>query len=120
MIALSNSQDLKQHPSLTRTPSERVACKVPMSLVKRASKGRQEMSRIAIAIALALLSIECHAQSGPPTDQCDQIRAAIAQYGLQAARKHAMENYGLSQADLRTIEQGCGISDRGRRDKRSR
>ena len=100
--------------------SERVACKVPMSLVKRASKGRQEMSRIAIAIALALLSIESHAQSGPSTDQCDQIRAAIAQYGLQAARKHAMENYGLSQADLRTIEQGCGISDRGRRDKRSR
>ena len=108
-------------PSLAQArASERVACKVPMSLVKRASKGRQEMSRVAIAIALALLSIECHAQSGPSTDQCDQIRAAIAQYGLQAARKHAMENYGLSQADRRTIEQGCGISDRGRRDKRSR
>jgi ribosomal protein S9 len=78
------------------------------------------MRRIAIAIVLALLSIECHAQNGPSTGQCDQIRTAIAQYGLQAARKHAMANYGLSQADLRTIEQGCGIGDRGRRDKRSR
>jgi ribosomal protein S9 len=72
----------------------------------------------AIAMVLALLSIECHAQSGPTTGQCDQIRSAIAQYGLQAARKHAMENYGLTPADLRTIEQGCGIGNRGRRDKR--
>jgi ribosomal protein S9 len=76
------------------------------------------MQKIAIAIVLAMLSIECHAQGGPSTGQCDQIRAAIAQYGLQAARKHAMENYGLSQADLRTIEQGCGIGGRARRDKR--
>src|ERR1017187_2651337 len=95
--------------------SERVACKVPMSLVKRASKGRQEMSRIAIAIALALLSIECHAQSGPSTDQCDQIRAAIAQYGLQAARKHAMENYGVSNARRRD---GCSARSVGESDRR--
>src|ERR1017187_5128342 len=78
--------------------SERVACKVPMSLVKRASKGRQEMSRVAIAIALALLSIECHAQSGPSTDQCDQIRAAIAQYGLQAARKQDRKSTRLNSS----------------------
>jgi ribosomal protein S9 len=77
------------------------------------------MRGIAIAIVLALLSIECHAQGGPSTGQCDQIRAAIAQYGLQAARKHAMENYGLSLADLRGIEQGCGIDNRGRQNKRS-
>jgi hypothetical protein len=77
------------------------------------------MHRIAIAIVLALLSVECHAQGGPSTGQCDQIRSAIAQYGLQAARKHAMQNYGLSQADLRSIEQSCGIGgDRGRRERR--
>lgn len=74
------------------------------------------MRGIAIAIVLALLSIECHAQNDPSPGQCDQIRAAIAQHGLQAARKHAMANYGLSQADLRTIEQSCGIG--GRRGKR--
>ena len=78
------------------------------------------MRRIAVAIVLVLLSIECHAQSGPSGDQCDQVRAAVAQHGLQNARKHAMENYGLSLADLRNIEQSCGIRDRdrGRRTKR--
>jgi hypothetical protein len=45
-----------------------------------------------IAIVLGLLSIEGHAQQNEPTsDQRDQVRAAITQYGLQAARKHAME-----------------------------
>ena len=67
------------------------------------------MRGIAIAIVLTLFSIECHAQGGPSTGQCDQIRAAIAQYGL---------HYGLSAADLRTIEQGCGIGGRSRRDRR--
>jgi hypothetical protein len=76
------------------------------------------MRRIGIAIVLSMLSIECHAQSGPSNGQCDQIRAAIAQYGLQAARKHAMANYGLSQTDLRTLEQSCGIGNRSRRGKR--
>ena len=73
-----------------------------------------------IAIMLVLLSIECHAQNGPSPGQCDQVRAAVAQYGLQNARKHAMENYGLTLADLRNIEQSCGIGDRdrGRRAKR--
>jgi hypothetical protein len=56
-----------------------------------------------------LLSIECHAQTTPDPGQCEQVRSAIAQYGLEAARKHAMANYGLSAADLRNIEQGCGI-----------
>jgi hypothetical protein len=78
------------------------------------------MRGIVIAIMLVLLSIECHAQSGPSPGQCDQVRAAVAQHGLQNARKHAMENYGLTLADLRNIEQGCGIGDRdrGRRAKR--
>ena len=78
------------------------------------------MRGIAIAIMLVLLSIECHAQSGPSPGQCDQVRAAIAQHGLQNARKHAMENYGLTLADLRNVEQSCGIGDRdrGRRAKR--
>ena len=90
------------------------------------------MRRIAIATVLTLLSIECHAQGmpgmmggpgmggGPNPGQCEQVRGAIQQYGLQAARKHAMANYNLSPADLRNIEQSCGIGggDRGRRTKR--
>ena len=76
------------------------------------------MRGLAVAIVLALLSTHCQAQSGPSADQCEQVRAAIAQYGLQAARKHAAENHGLSQADLRTIEQSCGIDGRTKRAKR--
>jgi hypothetical protein len=41
-----------------------------------------------------------------------------AQHGLQAARKHAVENHGLSRADLRTMEQSCGIGRRSGRAKR--
>ena len=86
------------------------------------------MRGTAIAIVLALLSIECHAQGmggGPNPGQCEQVRSAIAQHGLQSARKHAMENYGLSLVDLRNIEQSCGIGDRSRdrdrdRDRRAR
>ena len=78
------------------------------------------MRGIAIAMMLVLLSIECHAQGGPNPGQCEQVRAAIAQHGLQNARKHAMANHGLTHADLRNIEQTCGIGDRdrGRRAKR--
>jgi hypothetical protein len=78
------------------------------------------MRGTAIAIALVLLSIECHAQGGPNPGQCEQIRSAIQQYGLQNARKHAMANYNLTLVDLRNIEQGCGGGDRdrGRRAKR--
>jgi len=77
-----------------------------------------EMRGIAIAIVLALLSTHCHAQGAPNTGQCDQVRSAIAQYGLQAARKHAAANHGLSPADLRAIEQSCGIGQRAKRVKR--
>jgi hypothetical protein len=78
------------------------------------------MRGTAIAIALVLLSIECHAQGGPNPGQCEQVRSAIQQHGLQNARKHAMANYNLTLADLRNIEQSCGIGDRdrGRRGKR--
>jgi hypothetical protein len=76
------------------------------------------MRGAAIAIVLALLSTHCHAQSGPNAGQCDQVRSAISQYGLQAARKHAAANHGLSQADMRTIEQSCGIGGRAKRAKR--
>ena len=77
-----------------------------------------EMRRIAIAIVLALLSTHCQAQGAPNTGQCDQIRGAIAQHGLQAARKHAAANHGLSPTDLRSIEQSCGIGQRAKRPKR--
>jgi ribosomal protein S9 len=84
--------------------------------------GRIAMHRISImvvAVAVAaVLSTESYAQGGPNAGQCEQVRAAIAQHGLQAARKHAMENYGLSLADIRRIEQECGIDNRGRRTNR--
>ena len=73
------------------------------------------MNKISIAIALALLSTVCHAQTGPNPGQCEQVRSAISQYGLQAARKHAMANYGLSLNDVRRIEQECGIGGGGSR-----
>ncbi len=73
---------------------------------------------IVTATALALLSTQSHAQSGPTPGQCDQVRAAIAQHGLQAARKHAAQYHGLNQADLRRIEQSCNIGRRGKRIKR--
>ena len=78
------------------------------------------MRGTAIAIMLVLLSIECQAQSGPNPGQCEQVRSAIQQYGLQNARKHAMANYNLTLADLRNIEQSCGIGehDRSKRAKR--
>ena len=63
----------------------------------------------------AAVSTQCYAQGGPNADQCEQVRTAIAQHGVQAARKHAMENYGLTVADLRRIEQDCGIDNRPRR-----
>ena len=82
------------------------------------------MRRIAIATVLALLSIECHAQGmpgmmgpgmgGPNPGQCEQVRGAIQQYGLQPARQHAMANYGLSATDVRNVEKQCGIGGGGR------
>jgi arsenate reductase-like glutaredoxin family protein len=78
------------------------------------------MRGIAIAIVLGLLSTQCYAQSAPSSGQCEQVRAAIAQHGLQAARQHAVANHGLSRADLRTIEQSCGIGQRAGRAKRSK
>lgn len=87
--------------------------------------GAEDMRRIVVIAILALLSTECLAQGGPTSGQCNQVRAAVAQHGLQAARKHAAENYGLTPADLRTIEQDCGIAqnvraNRPRRAARSR
>ena len=76
------------------------------------------MRGMPIAIVLALVSTHCLAQNSPSGDQCEQIRQAIVQYGLQAARAHAMANHGLSPNDVRTIEQSCGIGGRAKRAKR--
>jgi len=80
------------------------------------------MMRLGISImaAAAVLSTQGHAQNGPNAGQCEQVRSAIAQYGLQAARTHAMQNYGLSPADLRSVEQECGVDNRERRTNKSR
>ena len=86
-------------------------------------KWNGEMRGIALAIVLTaivltLVSTQCYAQGGPSDGQCDQVRAAIAQYGLQAARNHAAANHGLSRADLGRIEQSCGVGNRAKRAKR--
>lgn len=81
--------------------------------------GLQRMQRILIVAVAAVLSTQCHAQQGGPNaGQCEQVRSAIEQYGLAAARKHAMANYNLSPADLRRVEQECGIGNRTRQTKR--
>lgn len=76
------------------------------------------MRALSIIALVAVLSTPCLAQqNGPDAGQCDQVRAAIAQHGLQAARKHAMANYNLTPVDLRRVEQECGIDKRGRASK---
>jgi len=72
---------------------------------------------LAVIAVAATLSTQCLAQqhgpfaqqNGPDAGQCEQVRAAVAEHGLAAARKHAMENYGLTKVDLRRVEQECGI-----------
>jgi hypothetical protein len=77
------------------------------------------MRGLSLFAAIAMLSTPCFAQNGPDAGQCEQVRAAITQHGLEAARKHAMENYGLTRADLRRVEQDCGIGHRGRSSKKT-
>jgi hypothetical protein len=109
------------YASRTGNPGLGLTHQAKVSLVKT-FWSTAKMRSIAVSIVLVLLSIECFAQGGPSAGQCDQVRAAIAQHGLQNARKHAMENYGLTLVDLRNIEQTCGIGERdrgGRRPKRA-
>lgn len=77
------------------------------------------MQRILIVAVAAVLSTQCYAQQGgPDANQCEQVRSAIQQFGLAAARKHAMANYNLSAADVRRIEQECGVGGRSKRSSR--
>jgi hypothetical protein len=76
------------------------------------------MRVLSIIAVVATLSTPCLAQDGPNDGQCEQVRAAVDQYGLEAARKHATANYGLTPADLRRVEQDCGIENRNRRAKK--
>jgi hypothetical protein len=46
-----------------------------------------------LTCALLLMPGYAFAQA-PSADQCQQIKQAVAQYGYEAARKHALENYG--------------------------
>jgi len=67
-----------------------------------------------VAIAAVMLCIQCQAQQQdhPNQAQCEQVRSAVAQYGLPAARKNAREQYGLSPADVQKVELECGINGR--------
>ena len=80
--------------------------------------GLKDMRGLSFITVVAMLSTPCLAQNGPDDGQCEQVRAAIAQYGLHAARKHAAENYGLTPADLTRVEQDCGIEHHNRRTKK--
>jgi hypothetical protein len=48
------------------------------------------MTRMLAAVAVALLMT----QSALAQSYCDQVRQAVAMYGLDAARQHAMAHYG--------------------------
>jgi hypothetical protein len=48
------------------------------------------MIRLVIAVGVAVLL----GGSASAEGQCDQVKQAVATYGLAAARKHALENYG--------------------------
>ena len=74
--------------------------------------GFKDMRGLSVMAFVAMLSTPCLAQDGPDGGQCEQVRAAVEQYGLQAARRHATENYGLTPADLRRVEQDCGVDKR--------
>ena len=78
------------------------------------------MLRLSIAIAAAMFCLQCHAQQQdhPNPTQCEQVRSAVAQYGLQAARENAHEQYGLSPANVHKVELECGIKGRTRRGRK--
>jgi hypothetical protein len=48
------------------------------------------MIRFLIAVGVAVLL----GGSASAEGYCDQVKQAVATYGLAAARKHALENYG--------------------------
>lgn len=81
-----------------------------------------KLQALAVFAVAATLSTQCLAQqhgsftqqNGPDNGQCEQVRAAVAEHGLAAARKHAMANYGLTKVDLRRVEQECGIGHHGK------
>lgn len=84
-------------------------------------KNIRGLSIIAIAATLStpgLAQTMQGAQNGPDAGQCEQVRSAIAEHGLEAARKHAIANYGLTPADLRRVEQECGVGKSGRSSKK--
>jgi len=78
------------------------------------------MLKLSMAIAVVVLTSHCYAQqqNHPNPAQCEQVRSAVAQYGLQAARKNAQEQYGLTLADIHKIELECGIKGRVRQGRR--
>ena len=78
------------------------------------------MLRPIVAICAAMFCLQCYAQQQdhPNPAQCEQVRSAVAQYGLQAARQNAREQYGLTPADIHKVELECGINGRSRRDRK--
>jgi hypothetical protein len=73
------------------------------------------LSFVLAAAGIVPMANSSLAQSGPDAAQCQQIRQAVAQYGYEAARRHALANYGpeavkmgdrcLTGADRRPAEE---------------
>jgi hypothetical protein len=49
------------------------------------------MIRLVIAVGVVVLL----GDSALADDRCEQVKQAVATYGYAAARKHALENYGI-------------------------
>jgi hypothetical protein len=49
------------------------------------------MIRLVIAVGVVVLL----GDSALADDRCEQVKQAVATYGYAAARKHALENYGM-------------------------
>ncbi len=56
-----------------------------------ALKGIAQMIRFVIAVGVVVLL----GDSALADDRCEQVKQAVATYGYAAARKHALENYGM-------------------------
>ena len=48
------------------------------------------MIKVLVSVGVVVLSTE----GALAQDYCDQVRQAVATYGYEAARKHALANYG--------------------------
>jgi hypothetical protein len=54
------------------------------------------MIRLLVTLGVAVLA----SHSAQAQSYCDQVRMAVATYGYEAARKHALANYGKEAVEV--------------------